>query len=71
MAAIAAIMVAILAAIFNMVVTITFLMWEKPYILIFVEIGALQNFTHFGGHLKNGCPNDHHFEIALVTITFL
>jgi hypothetical protein len=75
MAAIAAIMVAILAAIFNMVAkthkTFQFLMWEKPYILIFVEIGALQNFTHFGGHLKNGCQNDHHFEIALVTITFL
>jgi hypothetical protein len=29
-------------------------MWEKPYISIFVEIGALPNFTHFGGHLKNG-----------------
>jgi hypothetical protein len=28
-------------------------MWEKPYISIFVEIGALPNFTHFGGHLKN------------------
>jgi hypothetical protein len=44
-------------------------MWEKPYISIFVEIGALRNFTHFGGHLKNGCQNDCHFEIALVTIT--
>ena len=43
-------------------------MWEKPYISIFVEIGALRNFTHFGGHLKNGCQNDRHFEIALVTI---
>jgi hypothetical protein len=29
-------------------------MWEKPYISIFVEIGTLQNFTHFGGQLKNG-----------------
>jgi hypothetical protein len=29
--------------------------------------GALRNFTHFGGHLKNGCQNDCHFEIALVT----
>jgi hypothetical protein len=46
-------------------------MWEKPYISIFIEIGALQNFTHFGGHLKNGHQNDRHFEIALVTITFL
>jgi hypothetical protein len=46
-------------------VTITFLMWEKPYISIFVEIGALQNFTHFGGHLKNGCQNDRHFEIFI------
>jgi hypothetical protein len=54
MAAIAAIMVAILAAI----------LWEKPYISIFVEIGALRNFTHFGGHLKNDCQNDRHFEIA-------
>jgi hypothetical protein len=43
-------------------------MWEKLYISIFVEIGALRNFTHFGGHLKNGCQNDRHFEIALVTI---
>jgi hypothetical protein len=51
-------------------VTITFLMWEKPHISIFFEIGALRNFTHFGGHLKNGCQNDRHFEIALVTITF-
>jgi hypothetical protein len=50
--------------------TITFLMWEKPHISIFFEIGALRNFTHFGGHLKNGCQNDRHFEIALVTITF-
>jgi hypothetical protein len=49
----------------------TFLKWEKPYISIFVEIGALRNFTHFGGHLKNGCQNVRHFEIALVTITFL
>jgi hypothetical protein len=47
-------------------VTITFLMWEKPYISIFV-----QNCTHFGGHLRNGCQNDHHFEIAMVTTTFL
>jgi hypothetical protein len=46
-------------------------MWEKPYISIFVETGALRNFTHFGGHLKNGCQNDRHFEIALVTIAFL
>jgi hypothetical protein len=46
-------------------------MWEKSYISIFVEIGALRNFTHFGGHLKNGCQNDRHFEIALVTIIFL
>jgi hypothetical protein len=46
--------------------------WKKnPYISIFVEIGALQNFMHFGGHLKNGYQNDRHFEIALVTITFL
>jgi hypothetical protein len=52
-------------------VTITFLMWEKPCISIFVEIGALQNLTHFGRHLKNGCQNDHHFEIALVTITYM
>jgi hypothetical protein len=29
-------------------------------ISIFVEIGALQNFTHFDGHLKNGCQNDRH-----------
>jgi hypothetical protein len=67
----AAIIMGILAAIFNMVtkthkqfrsapmpskkitrhfqiafVTITFLMWEKPYISIFIEIGALRNFTH-------------------------
>jgi hypothetical protein len=46
-------------------------MWEKPYISIFVQIGALRNFTHFGSHLKDGCQNDRHFEIALVTITFL
>jgi hypothetical protein len=46
-------------------------MWGKPYISIFVEIGALRNFTHFGGHLKNGYQNYRHFEIALVTITFL
>ena len=52
-------------------VTITFLMWEKPYISIFVEVGALRNFMHFDGHLKNGCQNENHFEIALVTITFL
>jgi hypothetical protein len=45
-------------------VTIAFLMWEKAYISIFVEIGALQNFTHFGGHLKNGCQNYRHFEIT-------
>jgi hypothetical protein len=41
--------------------------WGKSYF----EIGALRNFMHFGGHLKNGCQNDRHFEIALVTITFL
>jgi hypothetical protein len=46
-------------------------MWEKPYISIFVEIGALRNFTHFGGHLKNGCQNDRHFEIALVMLNFI
>jgi hypothetical protein len=39
-------------------------MWEKAYISIFVEIGALQNFTYFGGHLKNGCQNYRHFEIT-------
>jgi hypothetical protein len=78
MAVIAAIMVAILAAIFNMVAkthkqfrSATMLMREKPYISIFVEIGALRNFTHLGGHLKNGCQNDCYFEIALVMITFL
>jgi hypothetical protein len=70
MAAIAAIMVAMLAVIFNLT-CITFLMWEKPYISVFVEIGALRNFTHFGGHLKNSCQNNRHYEIALVTITFL
>jgi hypothetical protein len=47
-------------------VTITFLMWEKPYISIFVEIGALRNFTHFGGHLKNGFQNDRHFGITFL-----
>ena len=52
-------------------VNITFLMWEKPYISIFVEIGALRNFMHSGGHLKNGYRNDRRFEIALVMITFL
>jgi hypothetical protein len=41
------------------------------YISIFVEIGALWNFTHFGGHLKNGHQNGCHFYIAFVTITFL
>jgi hypothetical protein len=25
--------------------------WEKPYISIFIEIGAFRNFTHFGSHL--------------------
>ena len=44
---------------------------RKPLISIFVEIRALRNFMHFGGHLKNDCQNDRHFEIALVTITFL
>jgi hypothetical protein len=43
-------------------VTIPFLMWEKPYISICVEIRALRNFTHFGGHLKNGCQDDRHFD---------
>jgi hypothetical protein len=46
-------------------------MWEKPYISIFVEIGALRKFMHFGGHLKNGYRNDRRFEIALAMITFL
>jgi hypothetical protein len=41
-------------------------MWEQPYISIFAEIGALQNFMHFGGHLKNGCQDDRHFEIAKI-----
>jgi hypothetical protein len=44
---------------------------ENGYLGDFVEIGALQKFMHFGGHLKNGCQNDRHFEIALVTTTFL
>jgi hypothetical protein len=39
-------------------------MWEKPYISIFVEIGAVRNFTHFGGHLKNDCQNDRHFKTS-------
>jgi hypothetical protein len=64
MAAIAAIMVAILAPIFNMVAKTHKQFWSA-HISVFVEIGALRNFTHFGGHL------DRHFEIALVTITFL
>jgi hypothetical protein len=51
MAAIAAIMVDILVAIFNMV--------------------AKTHKTFRNGHLKNGYQNDRHFEIALVTITFL
>jgi hypothetical protein len=56
MAAIAAIMVAILAAITEIISSIT---------------ASLRNFMHFGGHLKNGCQNDRHFEISLVTTTFL
>jgi hypothetical protein len=40
-------------------------MWGKTFISIFVEVGALRSFTHFGGYLKNGCQNDRHFEIAL------
>jgi hypothetical protein len=62
MVAIAAIMVTILAAIFNMVAKT-----HNKFRSIFIENGALRNFTHFGSHLKNY----RHFEMALVTITFL
>jgi hypothetical protein len=55
MVAIAAIMVDILAAIFNMVTKTHNTFRSAP----------------FGSHLKNGYQNDRHFEIALVTITFL
>jgi hypothetical protein len=29
-----------------------------------LKLEHFENFTHFGGHLKNGCQNDRHFEIA-------
>jgi hypothetical protein len=34
-------------------VTITFFMWEKPYISIFVEIGALRNLRILAAILEN------------------
>jgi hypothetical protein len=42
-------------------------MWEKPYISIFIEIGALRNFTHFDGHLWQGeLKTSHHHKATTI-----